>query len=172
MNDLDERLEAQRLRILYETGLLGSRALPELEHVCQRARERFGVPTALVTLVDRERLIVIAPQDSASNDLPRSEAFCDVTIRADDVFVVSDMLRNPNFLSNPLVKGDAAIRFYAGAPLTYLRNIRLGALCLLDTQARGFSLGDRAELATMADEVVSLIARLEFPEILNLPKQK
>ena len=51
------------------------------------------------------------------------------------------------------------MRFYAGAPLTYRQDVRLGALCLLDTQPREFSLGDRAELEEMADEAASVIIR-------------
>ena len=93
-------------------------------------------------------------------------AFCNVTIRSDDVLVVADARQDPRFASNPLVTGKPFIRFYAGAPLIYLQQIRFGALCLLDPEPRGFSLGDRAELTLMADEVVSLIAKHQFRTLL------
>ena len=63
---------------------------------------------------------------------------------------------------NPVATGEPYIRFYAGAPLVYLRQLRLGALCLLDPRPREFTIGDKAELALMADEVVSVIAEREF----------
>jgi GAF domain-containing protein len=91
----------------------------------------------------------------------RSDAFCDHTIRGDEVFVVPDLSRDSRFAGNPLVVGEPFFRFYAGAPLTYRRGIRLGALCVLDTRPRDFSRGDRAELAEMADRVLGLIADRE-----------
>jgi GAF domain-containing protein len=93
---------------------------------------------------------------------PRSVAFGDYTIRADNVFVVPDARTDPRFASNPLATGEPFLRFYAGAPLIYRRDIRFGALCLLDARLREFSLGDRAELELMADEAVSLVIRQEF----------
>jgi GAF domain-containing protein len=67
-----------------------------------------------------------------------------------------------------LVAGEPFYRFYAGAPLTYLDGIRLGALCVLDLHPRDFTLGDRAELAALADEVVAIIAEREFPPLSSL----
>ena len=71
------------------------------------------------------------------------------------------------FASNPLVTGVPFIRFYAGAPLTYLRDVRLGAFCLLDTEPRGFSPQEQAELAALADEVVVAIIQHEFDHALG-----
>jgi GAF domain-containing protein len=156
--------EFDRLLALHETGLLDPPAPPELAAICEEARARFGVAAALVTLVDRDRLVI--PVDGEA--LPRDVAFCDWTIQADDVFVVPDLSRDPRFQGNPLVVGEPFHRFYAGAPLIYLDGIRLGSLCLLDPSARDFSLGERAELAAMADQVVAVIADREFPPAADL----
>lgn len=152
--------EFARIQALHETGLLTSPALPELDEICRRAREHFGVATALVTLIDREKQIIKAREGTDLEGTPRSWAFCDYTIRTDQVFVVPDATQDARFATNPLVTGEPFLRFYAGAPLIYLRDIRLGALCLLDRRPRepeAFTLGDRAELALMAEEVVSII---------------
>ena len=162
----EDRTELDRLLSLQDTGLLGAPASPGLEDICRTARERFGVPTALVTLVDREQLRIAA--GAADDPLPRSDAFCDHTIRSDDVMVVPDLSLDPRFEQNPLVVGEPFFRFYAGAPLTYRRGIRLGALCLLDTRPRDFSPGDRAELAELSDQVVALIAQREFEGLPGL----
>jgi GAF domain-containing protein len=168
MDDLNSPLEIQRLRTLQETGLLTSPAPPEFETICQQVRERFQVPVAFVTLVGREKLVIKAGAGPETEATPRSDAFCDYTIRTDDVFVVPDLLTDPRFASNPLVAGGSRFRFYAGAPLVYLREIRLGSLCLLDTRPRDFSPGDRAELAELADQAVSVIARQEFGRLPQL----
>jgi GAF domain-containing protein len=75
---------------------------------------------------------------------------------------VPDATLDERFATNPLVTGEPFVRFYAGAPLIYLRDIRLGALCLLDGRARApaaFTLGDKVELVNMAEEVASVIVR-------------
>jgi GAF domain-containing protein len=158
----DDPTEFDRLLALRDTGLLEGPPPPEFEGICQEARERFGVGMALVTLIDHERQVVAARHGTTLEGTPRSDAFCDWTIRADGVLVVPDARHDPRFASNPLVTGEPFIRFYAGAPLVYGRGIRLGALCVLDTRRRDFSPGDRAELAELADRVVALIAERQF----------
>ena len=159
MEELDGRIELQRLRALHETGLLTSAPPAEFEEICARAKEHFRVAIALVTLIDKDVQIIKARVGTTLEETPRSDAFCDYTIRTDDVCVVPDATKDARFASNPLVTGEPFIRFYAGAPLIYLRDIRLGALCLLDPKPREFSLGDKAELVEMSDEVVSAIMR-------------
>lgn len=162
MKETDGGLEFQRLRALRESGLLTTSTSPELDEICRQAKAHFQVAMALVTLIDREVQIVKARVGTDLESTPRSVAFCDYTIRTDDVFVVPDATKDERFASNPLVTGEPFVRFYAGAPLVYQRQIRLGALCLLDPVPREFSLGDRAELTLMAEEAVSIIAAQEI----------
>lgn len=165
MGPLDPSLEFRRIQALHATGLLSSPRLPELDEICRRAQEQFGVATALVTLIDRDTQIIKAREGSDLEQTPRAWAFCDYTIRTDQVFVVLDAIQDARFAANPLVTGEPFIRFYAGAPLVYLQEVRLGALCLLDPRPRQpaeFTLGDKAELVGMADEVVSVIVQHEL----------
>lgn len=159
MASCDSRTEAERLRVLHDTGLLDAPPPAEFAALCGEARQRFGVAAAMVTLVDRDRLVIL----TQGTTIPRSEAFCEWPIRGDEVFVVPDLSRDPRFEDNPMVAGPPHYRFYAGAPLTYLEGIRLGALCLLDPRPRDFSPGDRAELAGLAEEAVAIIAARQFP---------
>lgn len=162
MADDAGRPEFERLWALRRTGLLLSPALPDLDEICGRAKEHFRVAAALVTLIDEHQLVIMAASGTDLKVAPRAGQFCDVTIRSDDVFVVSDATHDERFASNPIVTGRPYLRFYAGAPLIHQRQIRLGALALLDTHVRVFSLGDKAELAQMADEVVNLFMEHEF----------
>jgi GAF domain-containing protein len=131
------------------------------------------MPISLVTLVDRQKLWVKAARGLAISELPRDTAFCTYTILSDDVFVINDMLADERFRDNPLVLGEPHLRFYAGAPLIYQKDIRLGSLCILDIRPHMFSRGDRAELTEMADRVVTEIAAQELgvlePPTTNLP---
>jgi GAF domain-containing protein len=154
VHEADHRLEYRRVQALQATGLLSFPAPSEFAEICRRACERFEVSMALVTLIDTDQQIVKAEVGTDLQWTPRSAAFCDYTIRTNEVLVVPDATGDPRFASNPLVTGVPFVRFYAGAPLTYLRDVRLGAFCLLDTDPRGFSPEEQVELAAMADEVV------------------
>jgi GAF domain-containing protein len=162
--------EEERLRALMDTGILVAPLDPVLNAICQEAQHHFEVPISLITLVDRQRLWVKAAQGLRISDMPRDVAFCTYTVLSDDVFVINDMLIDERFKDNPLVTGEPYLRFYAGAPLTYLKNIRLGSLCLLDTKPHTFSRGDKAELLEMADRVVSQVAWQELNTLNPLPQ--
>jgi len=154
--------EEARLRALLETGALTSRADPALDGICDEVRAHFHVPMCTITLIDRARQLIKAARGLETGETRREAAFCNYTILRDDVFVVEDALADERFRSNPFVTGAPHIRSYAGAPLIFLKDIRLGALCLLDTKPRAFSRGDKAELRLFADRVVREIARKEL----------
>jgi GAF domain-containing protein len=163
MSPNDGQIEYWRHTALQDLGLLDNPALPEFQALCARAREELQAPVSMVKLVDNDRIIIAAQAGiDLGETLPRHEAFSDYTIRSEDVFVVPDATKDPRFAENPLVTGERHIRFYAGAPLIYRREVRLGSFCLFDIQAREFSLGERAELANMADEVVSILIQRDI----------
>jgi GAF domain-containing protein len=154
--------EEERLKVLLETGALEPKQDPALDSLCEEVRQHFGVPMCTVTLLDRARQQIRAAQGLETGDVPRDVAFCNYTILSDEVFVVSDALADDRFRDNPFVTGAPFLRFYAGAPLIFLKNIRLGALCLLDTRPRSFSRGDKAELQLFAERAVQEIAAREL----------
>ncbi|MBL0406475.1 GAF domain-containing protein [Microvirga aerilata] len=154
--------EDERLKVLLETGALDPQQDPVLDSLCEEVRQHFGVPMCTITLLDRARQQIRAAQGLETGDTPRNAAFCNYTILSDEVFVVSDALADDRFRDNPFVTGAPFLRFYAGAPLIFLKNIRLGALCLLDTKPRSFSRGDKAELQLFAERAVQKIAAREL----------
>jgi GAF domain-containing protein len=164
---MDPRLKLQRQQVLNSLHLLDAPVLPQVEEFCWRVQERFDVPVVLVTVVERERQIVTARVGTDFAGSSRRDAFCDHLIRSDEVLVVPDARKDPRFAANPLVTGVPFIRFYAGAPLIYTRDLRLGGLCLLGTEPRDLSARDRADLVEMADEVMMLILEREMDRLGN-----
>jgi GAF domain-containing protein len=150
--------EEGRLRVLAEARIVAAPLEPALERICQEAQQHFEVPISLVTLVEHQRLLVKAACGIAVTEMPRDGAFCAYTILSDEVFVIPDMRADERFRHNSWVTDEPHPRFYAGAPLIYQENVRLGSLCVLDTQPRTCSRGGKAELQEMADRVVTAMA--------------
>jgi GAF domain-containing protein len=154
--------ESARLRVLHASGIMDGPPIPALDALCVEAARHFGVKTAIVTLLDADIQVLKAKVGIADTTTPRNVAFCNYTILEDRVFVVPDATADARFATNPLVTGAPFIRFYAGAPLVFQQDVRLGALCLLHPEPRAFTLGDRAELLEMAERAVNLIADFWF----------
>lgn len=146
--------EAQRLAALHRLQVLDTPPEPAFERIVSIAKETFRVPVALVSLIDEHRQWFKARCGLDVPGTPREQAFCNYTILDDTIFVVGDTLANPTFATNPLVVGPPFIRFYAGAPLTVASGIRLGSLCIIDTQPRTFDADDTRRLAGLAQVVV------------------
>ena len=158
--------EGLRLRSLSDLEIAKRIPNASLDKITAFARKHFGVATCLVTVIEAERQLIVSKEGFDGSETPRRVAFCSYTIVRPDVLVVPDARLDPRFKENPLVTGPPHIRFYAGAPLVYQEEVRLGALCLIDPKPRQFSRGERAELAMLAEFVVSvMVARA-----LNLPE--
>ena len=168
MPNVNPRLEYQRIQVLNDLHLIDAAPPKGLDDLCREAREHFGVAAALVTLVYSNRQVIWARAGTALESTPRSDAFCDHLIRRDQVLVVPDAKKDLRFAANPLVTGEPFIRFYAGVPLIYAREVRLGGLCLLDTKPREFSPSEQTELVTMADEVMFRILERELRNCAHL----
>ena len=146
--------EAARLAALRTLGDLRGDPAVHLEAICRTAASLFGVPIALVPLVEEDRLRFSAACGTQGTPIPREGAFCAYTILSDEILVCPDTTRDPRFSDSPLVTGPAGIRFYAGAPLILGPGLRIGTLCLLDTAPRAFGEAQQRQLQDLAAIVV------------------
>jgi PAS domain S-box-containing protein len=156
--------EQARLAALRALSLVGSEPEAHFDAVCRTAQALFAVPTCLISLVDEHDQWFKA---HCGPDLPgtaRAVSFCAHAILSDAVLVVEDMTRDPRFADNPLVTGPPHMRFYAGAPLILRPGIRVGTLCLIDSQPRGLSAEQVRRLEDLARIVV---AHLRLHEALR-----
>jgi GAF domain-containing protein len=77
-----------------------------------------------------------------------------------ETLVVADTERDARFTDNPVAK-TWGLRFYAGAPLRSAEGHVLGALCILDVEARTLGQRERELLEKLAADVVEAISRKE-----------
>lgn len=159
--------EAKRLEVVNALALLDTDAEERLDAVTRIARRLFGVPIALVTLVDEDRQWFKSNQGMAVTQTPRRTSFCGHAILADTPLVVPDTHADERFADNPHVTGEPGIRFYAGAPLM-VSGQRVGSLWVIDRQPRTFGADDIASLKDLATIVTREMASLEMATIDEL----
>ena len=131
--------EAARLEALRALEVLDTLPEERFDRLTRIARAVFGVPTALVSLVDEDRQWFKSRQGLDAEQTPRNVSFCGHAILGEQPFVVANALEDQRFADSPLVTGAPDIRFYAGVPLRSLDGHKLGTLCLLSPEPRQFS---------------------------------
>ena len=150
--------ERHRLQALTSYGVLDTAPEEAFESLARIACRTFSVPIALVSLVDADRQWFKASVGLSVPETSRDVAFCAHAIAGEGTLVVRDAAADPRFEANPLVTGDPAIRFYAGAPLVTAEGFRLGTFCIIDRAPRPeFSAADVAVLQDFARATMKLL---------------
>lgn len=161
---MGETTERDRLAAVRELGLLDTAPEERFDRVVRLAQQLFAVPTAYVSLVDRDRLFYKAQVGLDVSEAPRDTSFCRLTIEQGGTLVVEDAAADPRFAQNPWVVTDPGLRFYAGHPLVASGGQRVGTLCLVDNRARTFTAEEQAllrDLASWVEQELVVDAELE-----------
>jgi signal transduction histidine kinase/CheY-like chemotaxis protein len=154
--------EAHRVAELTSYGILDTDEDVAFDRITRTCQRLFGVPTALVSLVDSDRQWFLSHTGLDARETPRCMAFCAwaITEPHGGVFEVRDAHQDPRFAGNPLVVGPPHVRFYAGAPIITPNNRALGTLCLIDNtapRAEGLTEDQRESLISLSEVVMQMI---------------
>ncbi len=109
--------EEARLASLHSLDILDTPPEERFDRITRVAAELFGVPIALISLVDSDRQWFKSCYGIKATETPRDISFCAHAILGNDIFYVPDTKRDPRFADNPLAN-EQNIRFYAGMPLS------------------------------------------------------
>ena len=167
--------EASRLNSLRALDILDTSPEERFDRLTRLARRMFGVPIALVSLVDEDRQWFKSCQGLSVSETPRDVSFCGHAILGDEILTIPDALLDERFRDNPLVVGDPNIRFYAGCPLKLSNGSKVGTLCLIDVQARTMDEGDRAllrDLARLAEQEIAAVQLATIDELTLLSNRR
>jgi diguanylate cyclase (GGDEF)-like protein/PAS domain S-box-containing protein len=157
--------EVERLAALGRYAVLDTDAEQAFDDLCELAATVCDTPMAALSFVDADRQWFKARRGIVATETPRPDAFCAFTILGNDVLEVPDARDDPRFASNPLVTGEAGVRFYAAAPVRTPDGHPLGTVCVLDREPRRLSESQRAALAVLARQAMDeLDLRLALAE--------
>lgn len=167
--------EKERLQALYMTDLLDKKDMERLDRLTRLASTVFGVPTALITLLDRDRQWMISTNGFQLRETRRDVSFCAHAILQQGVFVVPDATADPRFFDNPLVTGEPKICFYAGCPVRLPGGTIAGTICIIDTLPRDFSpanVNTLLDLAAVVEDELYIISMAMSDSLTGLPNRR
>lgn len=163
--------EQKRLQTLYHLEILDTQPEKVFDGIVEIAAHTFGVPTVLVSLIDKDRQWFKARIGLDVCETARDISFCTHAIKQYDILEVTDATKDERFRDNPLVTDDPKIRYYAGQPLFMPNGSAIGTLCLIDYEPRpALSDGQRNLLQKMGDQVVELIQARHLREVGRISK--
>ena len=147
--------ETQRLITLRGLNILDTIPEERFDRITRLAKLVFGVPIAVINLVDSDRTWAKSVAGLELSDAPRDISFCGHVVADDASLVITDASLDERFDDNPFVRDDPSVRFYAGAPLRASNGHTVGTLCLVDRRPRQLTAEQVQvlhDLATMVED--------------------
>lgn len=167
--------EAERLHALRTLGIIDTGHEERFDRVTRMAKRMFGVDIALVSLVDENRQWFKSKQGLDAAETPRDISFCGHAINQDGLFIIPNAVEDERFHDNLLVTSEPHIRFYAGYPLKLRPGLKIGTLCLIDSNPRELSDEDRqllADLGAMIEQEVKSIQLATLDELTLISNRR
>src|SRR5688572_22963767 len=104
--------EDARLAALRRYRILDTEPEQQFDDLTMLASHVCGAPISLITLVDADRQWFKSRIGTTMTETARSVSFCAHAMRQRSLFVIPDTHEDPRFRDNPLVTGEANVRFY------------------------------------------------------------
>jgi PAS domain S-box-containing protein len=158
--------EDARLQLLQTLGVLDSAPETSFDTLVDCAVALTGCPIALLSLTDRDRHWFKARRGLDIAEAAREAAFCEHTVRQGRLLEVPDAREDERFAGLPLVSQEPHVRFYAGVPLE-CDGVRVGALCVLDTQQRQLNPEQRSGLESLGRAASALLGQRRVQRALQ-----
>lgn len=159
MNSLLVKDETLRNQALERYEVLHPATDPVLDEIVQLAARMCEVPVAFVSLVTPDRLLLKARFGLEAPEVPPGSLPCEIAIRGDTVYEISDARLHPDFSPHGIVLEERLYRFYAAAPLSTPGGVRIGTLGVVDRAPRQLTPEQSDALAVLSRQVVT---RLEL----------
>ena len=151
--------EAKRMAAVRRYNILDTPPDGAFDRITALAARRFGVPIAIVSIVDEDRIWFKSHHGVPVEQIDREPGLCASAILGKEPFLLADASIDPRSLANPLVAGEFGLRFYAGVPLTTSDGYNLGTLCVIDREPRAI---DDAQIEDLKDLAAVVMDQIEM----------
>ncbi len=151
--------EAERLAAVRRYDILDSPPDGAFDRITMLAARRFGVPIAIISIVDEDRIWFKSHHGLPVEQIDREPGLCASAILGDTPYLIEDARNDPRSLANPLVAGEFGLRFYAAVPLRTSDGHNLGTLCVIDKEPRPI---DNEQIEDLKDLASIVMDQLEL----------
>src|SRR5258706_10499051 len=166
MNTANRYLENERLEGSELLRILSTAPSKDFDNLALFAAQICAAPIALIGILKEQQLCLKGTLGLALNEIAWSNPFWSVALLEPELLIIPDINADERFSSNPLVVGDADVRFYAGTRLITDDNIVLGTLSVVDRRPRELTLEQTSALRVIARQAVEHCELLRAQHLL------
>lgn len=156
------------LEDILSLGVLEILPNERFERLVRMAKRMFSIPIALVGFTRMECQGIESNLECKTKEGNHLFSFSDHASFQDGIVIIPDTLLDKRFLINPIISGDAYIRFFAGCPLKLPNGQMIGALCILDVKPRNLNNEDIKLFKDLILMIENEIAALQMATIDEL----
>ena len=153
-NEKSAATEQRRLDAVRRYDILDTPPDGSFDHVTAVAAQVLGLPVAIVSIVDHDRIWFKSHHGLEIEQVGRDAGLCASCILQHGPWIINDAKADLRALANPLVAGEFGARFYLGIPLRTHDGFNLGTLCVIDFVPRVASTQDVSVLTNLAAVVM------------------
>ena len=168
-NAIINQLERERLLAVQRYQLSNVSNLRSLEDLVQMVARVCDTPVAYISLIGQDKQVFVAQTGLGFENADKGESFCADTINQNELVVIKDAALHPKYASNPYVKGEPNVRFYAGMPIKTNQGQNIGTLCVIDKKPRELSIYQLETLRMLTSHIIYL---MELRIALNLVNEQ
>ena len=155
---VDTILDLHRLAVLHDLEILDTPPELAYDDVATLASTATGSAIAAINFIDGDRQWTKAAVGTSlfhGSTLPSDLSFCAAAIRSGrDLLCIPDALASMPWREHPLVAGDPAVRFYAGATIV-VSHQPVGVVSIFGFEPRSLRRQDERSLLTLARQVAA-----------------
>ncbi|GGB80833.1 sensor histidine kinase [Flavobacterium suaedae] len=162
--------ESQRLEKLREYEIVDTHSEDTFDNIAMMASQIFGTTSSFISFVDEKKVFFKSNiSNSSYNEVSREDSLCSIAIAMDnDVTVFNDTYDYPELMTNPYVKAEDGIRFYASAVLKSPEGFNMGTICVVDYRPREATSEQLSMLKTLSKLVIDKLEnRLRYRKIIQ-----
>jgi DNA-binding response OmpR family regulator len=157
-----------RVAALAASGLLDKSTDASLDRITQLVTTLLDAPTALVSVVDKDRqyfksMVGLSEPWSVKRETPLTHSFCQWVVSGREQIAIEDAREHPLLKTNHAIK-DLGVVAYAGVPIYNGEGQALGSLCAIDAQPRMWSKDDLVTLHDLGKLVDGCAAHAEVAQ--------
>ena len=150
--------DVQRLWEQYNYEILDTSKEEEFDDIVKLASQICKVPISLISLLETGRHWHNVEASNAVTDHVKESSFCACTLMLEkDIFEIDDASKDARFSTNPLVTHAPNIRFYAGVPLVSQNGLKMGTLCVINSEPQHLTDEQSFALKVLAKQVIKLL---------------
>lgn len=149
--------EEFRLEALNSLNILDSNSEKEFDDITALATYICETETALISLVDEDRIWYKSYHGLQAMETNRKLSFCaHAILTPTDPLIIPDARLDKRFSNSSFAIGTKKVVFYVGIPLVDKNGFSLGTLCVMDSKPKELSEKQIQSLKSLANQVVIL----------------